>query len=111
MFPISKRAQATILAAVVLAVTLFAVPAQAVSPRALQAQDAPTWSLLSWSFWQDALSPVLGWFQSDDHETTVQQAEGPRSLSERLAGALEPNGAPLTALSPDGSLRLEDGSN
>jgi len=100
MFPISKRAQATIIAAVVLSLTLLAIPAQAAGPRAFQAQETTTWSLFSWSFWQDAFSPVLGWFQGQDHQTTAQRADGPRSLFDRASGYLEPDGVAAVSATP-----------
>jgi len=111
MFPISKRALATIVAAAIVSVTLLAVPAQAASPRAFSAQDTPTWSIFSWSFWEDAFRPVVSWFQGGDQQPTAQQADGPRSLFDRVSGSLEPNGGFVTAASPSDPVSLNDGSN
>ena len=97
MFPISKRAQATIIAAVVLSVTLLAIPAQAAGPRAFQAQDTPTWSLFSWSFWQDAFSPVLAWFQGRGPPDDRRSGRTGRGVVfDRARFDLDPNGVALT---------------
>jgi len=111
MFPISKRAQATIIAAVVLSLTLLAIPAQAAGPRAFQAQETTTWSLFSWSFWQDAFSPVLGWFQGQDHQTTAQRADGPVSVFDAVKQVLDPNGAAIASNSPDPMAVSDTGAN
>ncbi len=111
MFPISKRVLAAVAVVALLSVTLFAVPAQAAGLRAFDTVDTPTWSIFSLGFWQNAFSPILAWFQSEDHQPTVQKAGGPQSLFDRVGNAFDPNGARILSTASDPIPTPEPGIN